>query len=107
MKHGRLVTMLGIMDDSDSDSEEVKNVFVEDNGKHMDSLVDDVRKNVEAPPNKTLSGRKANSSKVFVVFSPETKVYNFDRDDMIFDDMGQAAEEVEHKKAYSIEVVVS
>ncbi|GKA49549.1 hypothetical protein Tco_0742622, partial [Tanacetum coccineum] len=37
----------------DSDSEKVKNVFVEDNGKHMDNLVDDTRKNVEAPPKKT------------------------------------------------------
>ncbi|GJR93011.1 ribonuclease H-like domain-containing protein [Tanacetum coccineum] len=40
-----------IMDDSDR--EEVKNVFVEDNGKPMDGLVDDARKKVEAPPKKT------------------------------------------------------
>ncbi|GKB92367.1 hypothetical protein Tco_0964639 [Tanacetum coccineum] len=40
-----------IMDDSDS--EEVKNVFVEDNGKPMDCLVDDARKKVEDPPKKT------------------------------------------------------
>nr|GFB64115.1 RNA-directed DNA polymerase, eukaryota, reverse transcriptase zinc-binding domain protein [Tanacetum cinerariifolium] len=49
----------------DSDSEKVENVFVEDNGKHMDDLVDDARKKVEAPPKKTpretsiWSGRKA------------------------------------------------
>ncbi|GJY48093.1 RNA-directed DNA polymerase, eukaryota, reverse transcriptase zinc-binding domain protein [Tanacetum coccineum] len=34
------------------DSEEVKNVFVEDNRKPMDCLVDDARKKVEAPPKK-------------------------------------------------------
>nr|GEU29673.1 hypothetical protein [Tanacetum cinerariifolium] len=39
-----------VMDDSDS--EEVKNIFVEDNEKPMDSLVDDVRKKVDAPPKK-------------------------------------------------------
>ncbi|GJT32210.1 hypothetical protein Tco_0922629 [Tanacetum coccineum] len=38
---------------NDSDSEKVKNVFVEDNGKPMDELVDDARKKVEAPPKKT------------------------------------------------------
>ncbi|GKB82176.1 hypothetical protein Tco_0949071 [Tanacetum coccineum] len=37
-----------IMDDSDT--EEVENVFVEDNGTPMDNLVDDARKKVEAPP---------------------------------------------------------
>ncbi|GJY19827.1 zinc knuckle CX2CX4HX4C containing protein [Tanacetum coccineum] len=36
------------------DSEEVENVFVKDNGKHMNDLVDDARKKVEAPPKKTL-----------------------------------------------------
>ncbi|GKC20108.1 hypothetical protein Tco_1022258 [Tanacetum coccineum] len=73
-----------------SDSEEVENLFVKDNGKHMDDLVDDARKKVEAPPKKTSiwSGRKADSPKRNVVFSPETKVHYFDRDDMIFDDMG-------------------
>ncbi|GJW52291.1 hypothetical protein Tco_0093642 [Tanacetum coccineum] len=40
-----------IMDDSDT--EEVENVFVEDNGTPMDNLVDDARKKVEAPPKKT------------------------------------------------------
>ncbi|GJW02667.1 hypothetical protein Tco_1561523 [Tanacetum coccineum] len=35
---------------NDSDSEIVENVFVEDNGKPMDELVDDARKKVEAPP---------------------------------------------------------
>ncbi|GKB59387.1 hypothetical protein Tco_0915573, partial [Tanacetum coccineum] len=53
---------------NDSDIEEVKNVFVEDNGKPMDGLVDDARKNEEAPPKKTprktgiWSGRKSGLS---------------------------------------------
>ncbi|GKA28795.1 hypothetical protein Tco_0715040 [Tanacetum coccineum] len=87
----------------DSDSEKVKNVFVEDNEKHMDNLVDDTRKNVEAPPKKTgiWSSRKAGSPKRNVVFSHKTKVHYFDMDDMIFDDIGQATEEVEHENAYS------
>ncbi|GJV97058.1 hypothetical protein Tco_1548635 [Tanacetum coccineum] len=38
---------------NDGDSEEVENVFVEDNGKPIDGLVDDARKKVEAPPKKT------------------------------------------------------
>ncbi|GJY77638.1 hypothetical protein Tco_0483439 [Tanacetum coccineum] len=38
----------------ESDSEKVKNVFVEDIGKPMDDLVDDARKKVEAPPKTTL-----------------------------------------------------
>nr|GFA23119.1 hypothetical protein [Tanacetum cinerariifolium] len=86
----------------DSDSEKVENVFVEDNGKHMDDLVDDARKKVEAPPKKTpretsiWSGRKASSPKRNVVFSSEMNVHYFDRDDMIFDDIGQANDEVEH-----------
>ncbi|GKB73780.1 putative reverse transcriptase domain-containing protein [Tanacetum coccineum] len=60
----------------------------------------------EAPPKKTprktgtWSGRKADSPKRNVVFSLETKVNYFDRDDMDFDDMGQAVEEVEHENAY-------
>ncbi|GJZ68264.1 hypothetical protein Tco_0631504 [Tanacetum coccineum] len=41
-----------IMDDSDS--EEVKNVFVEDNGKPMDGMVDDAHKKAKTPPKKTL-----------------------------------------------------
>ncbi|GJW77357.1 hypothetical protein Tco_0139039 [Tanacetum coccineum] len=83
-----------VMDDSDSG--EVKNIFVEDNGKPMDSLVDDARKKVSAPPKKTpmktciWSGRKADSPKRNVVFSPKTKVHYFDRDDI---------EEVEHENA--------
>ncbi|GJX50408.1 hypothetical protein Tco_0277253, partial [Tanacetum coccineum] len=84
-----------IMDDSDS--EEVENVFVEDNEKPMDGLVDDARKKVEAPPKKTprtigiSSGRKADSPKRNIAFSPETNVHYFDRDDI---------EEVEHEDAY-------
>ncbi|GJU54530.1 hypothetical protein Tco_1228244 [Tanacetum coccineum] len=94
-----------IMDDNDS--EKVENVFVEYNGKHIDDLVDDARKKVKAPPKKThrktgiWSGMKADSPKKNIVFSPETKVHYFDREDMSFDDMGQATEEVEHENAYS------
>ncbi|GJS56772.1 hypothetical protein Tco_0651556 [Tanacetum coccineum] len=67
----------------------------EDNGNPMDDLVYETRKKVEAPPKKTprktgiWSGRKADSPKRNVVFSPETKVHYFDRDDMEFDDMGR------------------
>ncbi|GJS21137.1 hypothetical protein Tco_0449769 [Tanacetum coccineum] len=62
----------------DSDSEEVKNVFVEDNRKSMNDLVDDAQKKVEAPPQ-------------------EDSQENWD--DMIFDDIGQVTEEVEHENA--------
>ncbi|GKD28600.1 hypothetical protein Tco_1239378 [Tanacetum coccineum] len=68
-----------IMDDSDS--EEVKNVFVEDNGKPMDCLVNDARKKVEDPPKKTHRktgiwlGRKVDSPKRNVIFSPEPKIH--------------------------------
>ncbi|GJT89643.1 hypothetical protein Tco_1078488 [Tanacetum coccineum] len=94
-----------IMDDSDS--EEVENIFVEDNGKPMDDLVGDARKKVKASPKKTPRktriwlGRKADSPKINVVFSPETNVHYFDRDGMIFDDKGQTFEGVEHENAYS------
>ncbi|GJT01325.1 hypothetical protein Tco_0822494 [Tanacetum coccineum] len=82
----------------DSDSEEVENIFVEDNEKPMDGLVIDSQKKVEAPPKKnprktgTWSGRKTDSPKRNVAFSPETKVRYFDKDDI---------EEVEHDNAYS------
>ncbi|GJZ65599.1 hypothetical protein Tco_0622295 [Tanacetum coccineum] len=81
--------------------------FEEDNGNPMDDLVDETRKKVDVPPKKTprktgiWSGRKAYSHKRNVVFSPETKVYYFDRDDMEFNDMGQAAEGREHENAYN------
>ncbi|GKC60743.1 hypothetical protein Tco_1088341 [Tanacetum coccineum] len=42
---------VSIMDDSDS--EEVENVFVKDNEKPMNGLVDDARAKVEATPKKT------------------------------------------------------
>ncbi|GJV14504.1 hypothetical protein Tco_1359827 [Tanacetum coccineum] len=45
--------------------------------------------------------RKTDSRKRNVVFSPETKVHYFDKDDMDFDDMGQTVEEVEHRNTYS------
>ncbi|GKD96032.1 hypothetical protein Tco_1379929 [Tanacetum coccineum] len=75
--------------------------------KPMDDLVDDTQKKIKAPPKKTprktdiWSGRKADSSKRNIVFSHETKVNYFDRDDMDFDDIGQAVEEVQHENAYS------
>ncbi|GJZ90558.1 hypothetical protein Tco_0662485 [Tanacetum coccineum] len=75
----------------------------------FDALMEKDKKfeKVEAPPKKTLrktgiwTGRKADSPKKNTVFSPETMVYYFNRDDMIFDDMRQAAEEVKHENAYS------
>nr|GEU42266.1 hypothetical protein [Tanacetum cinerariifolium] len=79
---------------NDSDSEEVENVFVEDNRKPMDDMVDDAQKNVEAPPKKTYrktgiwSGRKSTN----VAFSPETIIHYFDRDDI---------DEMKHDNAYS------
>ncbi|GJU89006.1 hypothetical protein Tco_1301429 [Tanacetum coccineum] len=74
-----------------------------DNGKHMDDLVDDTRKKVEASHRKTdiWSGRKVNSPKRNIVFSPETKLNYFDKDDMEFDDMKQVVEEAEHGNAFS------
>nr|GEY40826.1 hypothetical protein [Tanacetum cinerariifolium] len=83
-----------IMDDSNT--EEVKNVFMKDNGKPMDDLVDDAQKKVEAPPKKTRrkigiwSGRKADSPKRNVVFSLEPKIHHIDMD----------CEEVEHENAF-------
>ncbi|GKF24586.1 hypothetical protein Tco_0076908 [Tanacetum coccineum] len=80
---------------------------VNDNGNPMDDLVDETRKKVEVPPKKTprktgiWSGRKVESPKRNVVFSSETNVHYFDRDDMEFDDMGQAAEGREHENAYN------
>nr|GEU85032.1 hypothetical protein [Tanacetum cinerariifolium] len=74
-----------------------------DNEKAMD----DTRKKMKALPKKTprktaiWSGRKADSLKRNVAFSPEMKVHYFDRDAMDFDDMGQAVEEVEHENAYN------
>ncbi|GKA12947.1 hypothetical protein Tco_0692493 [Tanacetum coccineum] len=70
----------------------------EDNGKPMDDLVDDTRKKVDAPSRKIgiWSGRKADSSKRNVVFSPEMKLHYFDMDDMEFDDIEHVVEETEH-----------
>ncbi|GJR16440.1 hypothetical protein Tco_0799092 [Tanacetum coccineum] len=76
-------------------------------GLLMDGLVDDTRKKMEAPPKKTprkigfWSGRKTDSPKSNVVFSPETKVHCLDRDDMESNEMGHAVEEVEHENDYS------
>nr|GEZ03614.1 hypothetical protein [Tanacetum cinerariifolium] len=86
----------------DSDSEEVTNIFVEYNGKHVDDLVDDARKKVEAPPKKVpkktgiWSGRKADSFKRNLVFSPKTTFHYFDRDDY----MGHATNIAEHENSY-------
>ncbi|GJY30289.1 hypothetical protein Tco_0413784 [Tanacetum coccineum] len=80
---------------------------VNDNGNPMDDLVDETRNKVEVPPKKTTRKtgvwlcRKADSPKRNVVFSSETKVHYFDRDDMEFDDMGQATEGWEHENAFS------
>nr|GEX84862.1 hypothetical protein [Tanacetum cinerariifolium] len=89
--------VVSIMDDSFGDSEEVENVFVDDNRKPMDDLVYDAWKKVEAPPKKTprktsiWSGKKEDSPKRKVVFSPEPKIHYFGRDN----------EEVENENAYS------
>ncbi|GJU84708.1 hypothetical protein Tco_1292254 [Tanacetum coccineum] len=50
----------------------------------MDDLVDDTKKKVEAPPMKTgiWLGRKMDSPKRNVVYSLETKLHYYDRDDM-------------------------
>nr|GEZ01135.1 hypothetical protein [Tanacetum cinerariifolium] len=85
-----------IMDDSDS--EKLKNVFVKDNEKPMNGLVNGARKKVEAPLKKTprktgiWSCRKADSPKINIAFFPEMKVHYFDRDDI---------KEVKHENAYS------
>nr|GEU46625.1 probable 2,3-bisphosphoglycerate-independent phosphoglycerate mutase [Tanacetum cinerariifolium] len=89
-----------IMDDSDS--EEVKNIFVEYNGKHVDDLVDDARKKVKAPPKKIpkktgiWSVKKVDSFKRNLVFSLETTFHYFDRDDY----MGHTTNIVEHENSY-------
>ncbi|GKD13039.1 hypothetical protein Tco_1197446, partial [Tanacetum coccineum] len=88
----------------------VSNVFSaleEDNRKPMDASVDDTWKKAEAPPKKTpiktgiWTGRKADCPIRNVVFSRETKVHYFDKDDMKFDDMGHAVKKVEHENASS------
>ncbi|GJW16645.1 hypothetical protein Tco_0024081 [Tanacetum coccineum] len=79
-----------------SDSEEVENLFMKDNGKPMNGLFDDARKKVKAPPKKThrktciWSGRKTDSPKRNVAISLEMKVHYFDREDI---------EKVEHENA--------
>ncbi|GJR37007.1 hypothetical protein Tco_1212691 [Tanacetum coccineum] len=72
-----------------------------DNGKPVDDLVDNTRKNLKAPPMKygIWSGRKADSPKRNVIFFPETKLHYFDRDDMEFDDMKHVVEKAEHRNA--------
>nr|GEZ51170.1 hypothetical protein [Tanacetum cinerariifolium] len=68
------------------------------NEKPMDDLIDDTQKKMEAPRKKAprkigiWSDRKANSPKRNVVFSPETKINYFDREDMDFDDMPNTIE---------------
>nr|GEZ58903.1 zinc knuckle CX2CX4HX4C [Tanacetum cinerariifolium] len=79
----------------------------EDNGNPMDDFVDETRKKVEVHPKKTpkktgiWSGRKADSPKRNVVFSPKTKVNYFDSDAMEFNDMGQAAKGWDHENSYN------
>nr|GEV38255.1 hypothetical protein [Tanacetum cinerariifolium] len=91
-------------------STSLSNVFSaleEDNGKPMDALVDDTWKKVDALPKKTPKktriwmGREADSPKRNLVFSLETKVHYFDWDDMEFDDVRHAFEEVDHENVYS------
>ncbi|GKA89206.1 zinc knuckle CX2CX4HX4C containing protein [Tanacetum coccineum] len=94
------------IDPEEETSTLVSNAFSaleDDNEKPMDDLVDDTQKKVEAPPRKTCiwSGRKVDSPKRNVVFSPKMKVHYFDRDDMEFDDMGHAVEEEENDNTYS------
>nr|GEU40727.1 ribonuclease H-like domain-containing protein [Tanacetum cinerariifolium] len=87
----------------------VSNAFFdleEDNRKPMDALVDDTWKKVEAPPKKTTKklvfGRVRKQTLLNeTLFSLLKKVHYFDRDDMEFDDVGHAAEKVEHENAYS------
>ncbi|GJT60627.1 hypothetical protein Tco_1004160 [Tanacetum coccineum] len=71
----------------------------EDNDNSMDDLVDDIRKNVKAPPRKTgiWLGRKADSPKKNIVFCLKRSF----RDDMIFDEMGPRVKEVDHGNASS------
>ncbi|GJT58841.1 hypothetical protein Tco_1002374 [Tanacetum coccineum] len=71
---------------NDSDSEKVKFLCVGDNQKPMDDMVDDAHKKGD------WLGKKTDSPKINIAFSPETKVYFFDRDDI---------DEVEHDNAYS------
>ncbi|GKE57464.1 hypothetical protein Tco_1496649, partial [Tanacetum coccineum] len=85
---------VSIMDDSDS--EEVENVFVKDNGHpwmvwlmmHGRRWRLLLRRLLE----KLWSGRKSDSPKRNVAFSHKTKVHYFDKDDI---------EEGEHENAYS------
>nr|GEV28376.1 putative reverse transcriptase domain-containing protein [Tanacetum cinerariifolium] len=78
-------------------------IVKEDNDNSIDEMVDDTRKKLVAPPKKTgiRSGRKVDSHKRNVVFSPETKVRYFDKNDIEFDDMGLVVEEVAHGNASS------
>ncbi|GKB85138.1 hypothetical protein Tco_0957410 [Tanacetum coccineum] len=88
----------------DSDSEVVKNMFVK-NATFMKGKIN--TKKVEVSPKKTprkagiWTGRKAESPKRNIVFFHEMNVHYFDRDDMKFDDIGHAVEEVAHENAYS------
>nr|GEX80856.1 hypothetical protein [Tanacetum cinerariifolium] len=71
--------------------------------KHMDALVDDRRKKVNAPLRKISiwSGKKADSLNSNVVFSPDLKLHYFDRDDMEFEDFKQVVKEAKHENASS------
>ncbi|GKD88299.1 hypothetical protein Tco_1363806 [Tanacetum coccineum] len=56
----------------DNDSEEVENVFMEDNGKPVYNLVDDARNKVEAPPKK--SPRKTGIMRKWIMKMPIAKM---------------------------------
>ncbi|GKC52661.1 hypothetical protein Tco_1075406 [Tanacetum coccineum] len=67
----------------------------EDNDNFMDDLVDDTRKNVEAPPRKTgiWSSWKAERN---IVVSLETELHYIDRDVLEFANMDEMMEVAEH-----------
>ncbi|GKB05977.1 hypothetical protein Tco_0834210 [Tanacetum coccineum] len=71
----------------------------EDNDNSMDDLVDDTRKKVKAPPQKTniRSGRKSERN---ITFSPEAELCYFDRDVLEFENM-DLVEEAEHENVLS------
>ncbi|GKC41029.1 hypothetical protein Tco_1053413 [Tanacetum coccineum] len=67
----------------------------EDNDNFMDDLVDDTRKNVEAPPKKTgiWSSWKAERN---IVVSLEMELHYIDRDVLEFANMDQVVEKAKH-----------
>nr|GEY39951.1 hypothetical protein [Tanacetum cinerariifolium] len=64
----------------------------------MDVLVDETRKKVKVPPKKTSMKTVFGRVEKQILLK---KVHYFDRDDMEFDEMGQAAEGWEYEKVYN------